>query len=108
MLPTVMTYCLRFVHTERRQRQRHLLNFAVMNGLYANKWRCSHGDRRQRQRQVLSDDIVGNWVWDPFLAATAMEKLPFVRVFGNFCTFLKCRLLLYSVKFLNKYGCSPI
>ena len=79
-----------------------------MNGLYANKWRCSHGDQRQWQWQVLSDGIVGNWVGDLFLAAMATEKLPFVRVFGNFRTFLKCHLLLYSAKFLNKYGCTPI
>ena len=98
----------RFVHTERRQRQRKLHNFAVMNGLYANILDCSHGDRWQRQRQVVSDGIVGVWVGDPFLAATATEKLPFVWVFGNFRTFLKCRLLLYSAKFINKYGFTPI
>ena len=79
-----------------------------MNGLYANKWRCSHSIRWQSQWQVHSDGIVANWVEDPFLVATVMEKLPFVQVFGNFRTFLKCHLLLYSAKLVNKYGCTPI
>ena len=61
-----------------------------MNGLYGNKWRCSHGDQRQWQQPLVIDEIVAEWVVDPFLAATAMEKLLFVWVFDNFHTFLKC------------------
>ena len=55
-----------------------------MNGLCRIKLDCSHGDQWQWQQQLVSDEIIAEWVVDPFLASMAMEKLLFLTTFVLF------------------------
>ena len=65
--------CLRFVHTERRQRQRqrHLLNSAVMNRLCGIQWGFSHQQQWQKAIAMESSwnglvtHLQRQWQWHP-------------------------------------------